>query len=83
MSVVEKCRVGSGPGSTDKEGSTYEQHVRSETPWKADDLLALESQDPALNAKIHVVNDAIDEIGWVNYHWKVRCAPLKSNKTLR
>lgn len=35
------------------------------------DLLALQDFDPALNAKMHIVNNAIDEIGWTNYHWKL------------
>ncbi|KAF8863915.1 MFS general substrate transporter [Acephala macrosclerotiorum] len=35
------------------------------------DILALQDVDPALNAKMHLVNNAIDEIGWTNYHWKL------------
>ncbi|KAI1411214.1 MFS general substrate transporter [Hypoxylon sp. FL1857] len=37
----------------------------------AEEVLALQDLDPALNAKIHLVNNAIDEIGWTNYHWKL------------
>lgn len=36
-----------------------------------EDILALQDLDPALNMKMHLVNNAIDEIGWTNYHWKL------------
>lgn len=35
------------------------------------DLLDLESVDPVLNAKMKLVNDAIDEIGFTGYHAKL------------
>ncbi|KAK6081473.1 membrane transporter (hexose transporter) [Seiridium cupressi] len=35
------------------------------------DILALQDLDPALNMKMHLVNNAIDEIGWTPYHWKL------------
>ncbi|KAF2007380.1 MFS general substrate transporter [Amniculicola lignicola CBS 123094] len=35
------------------------------------DILSLEHTDPVLNAKMHLVNDAIDEIGFTPYHWKL------------
>lgn len=35
------------------------------------DLLSLEHVDPVLNAKMHLVNNAIDEIGFTGYHWKL------------
>ncbi|RYP43201.1 hypothetical protein DL770_011783 [Monosporascus sp. CRB-9-2] len=38
---------------------------------EAEDVLALQDLDPALNMKMHLVNDAINEIGWTNYHWKL------------
>ncbi|KAI0479117.1 MFS general substrate transporter [Xylariaceae sp. FL0804] len=36
-----------------------------------EDILARQDLDPALNAKMHLVNNAIDEIGWTPYHWKL------------
>ncbi|KAK1909275.1 hypothetical protein P3342_011354 [Pyrenophora teres f. teres] len=36
-----------------------------------DDILQLEHTDPILNAKMHLVNNAIDEIGFTGYHWKL------------
>lgn len=36
-----------------------------------EDVLALQDLDPALNLKMHLVNNAIDEIGWTKYHWKL------------
>jgi hypothetical protein len=58
---------------------------------KGEDILALQDLDPALNMKMHLVNNvcrkslsvsgwlkqltmipqAIDEIGWTPYHWKL------------
>jgi hypothetical protein len=35
------------------------------------DILQLESTDPVLNAKMHLVNNAIDEIGFSRYQWKL------------
>jgi len=35
------------------------------------DLLALEHTDPVLNAKMHLINNAIDEIGMTPYQWKL------------
>jgi hypothetical protein len=35
------------------------------------DLLDLESVDPVLNAKMKMVNDAIDEIGFTRYQAKL------------
>ncbi|KAH8670166.1 membrane transporter [Tricladium varicosporioides] len=37
----------------------------------AEDILSMQDVDPALNAKMHLVNNAIDEIGWTPYHWKL------------
>ncbi|KAF2815389.1 MFS general substrate transporter [Mytilinidion resinicola] len=36
-----------------------------------EDILQLEHTDPVLNAKMHLVNDAIDEIGFTTYQWKL------------
>ncbi|KAI1506392.1 MFS general substrate transporter [Biscogniauxia marginata] len=41
------------------------------TRHDGEDILALQDLDPALNAKMHLVNNAIDEIGWTTYHWKL------------
>lgn len=35
------------------------------------DLLQREHTDPVLDAKMHLVNNAIDEIGFTAYHWKL------------
>ncbi|KAF2643048.1 membrane transporter [Massarina eburnea CBS 473.64] len=35
------------------------------------DILQQEHVDPVLTAKIHLVNNAIDEIGFTGYHWKL------------
>ncbi|ROV88773.1 hypothetical protein VPNG_10286 [Cytospora leucostoma] len=36
-----------------------------------EDVLALQDLEPALNMKMHLVNNAIDEVGWTAYHWKL------------
>ncbi|KAG5927524.1 hypothetical protein E4U42_002132 [Claviceps africana] len=36
-----------------------------------EDILALQDLDPALSMKMHLVNNAIDEIGWTPYHLKL------------
>lgn len=36
------------------------------------DILQLESTDPVLNQKLFLVNNAIDEIGFTRYQWKVQ-----------
>lgn len=35
------------------------------------DILGAEHVDLVLNAKMHLVNNAIDEIGFTDYHWKL------------
>lgn len=35
------------------------------------DILGSEDTDPVLNAKMHLVNNAMDEIGLTGYHWKL------------
>ncbi|KAI9845973.1 MAG: hypothetical protein M1837_004379 [Sclerophora amabilis] len=35
------------------------------------EVLATRDMDPALSKKMHLVNNAIDEIGWTGYHWKL------------
>ena len=47
-----------------------DRHSSDESVQKGD-LLSLEHVDPALNAKMHLVNNAIDEIGFTRYQWKL------------
>lgn len=35
------------------------------------DILGAEHVDLVLNAKMHLVNNAVDEIGFTGYHWKL------------
>ncbi|ROT43798.1 hexose transporter [Sodiomyces alkalinus F11] len=37
------------------------------------DLLAGEDENVALVRKMHLLNNAIDQIGWTNFHWKLFC----------
>lgn len=43
------------------------------TSVKKGDILSLEHVDPVLNAKMHLVNDTIDEIGFTTYQMKLFC----------
>lgn len=52
----------------------YETTTRlSEDEYSIDkrDLLGKEHVDPVLNKKMHLVNNAIDEIGMTGYQWKL------------
>jgi MFS family permease len=48
----------------------YERRLSDQDIQKGD-LLSLEDVDPALNAKMHLINNAIDEIGFTNYQVKL------------
>lgn len=54
----------------DLTGQPYETD-NDDGSFKKGDLLSLEHSDPVLNAKMHLVNNAIDEIGFTRYHWKL------------
>ncbi|KAK1754377.1 hypothetical protein QBC47DRAFT_447307 [Echria macrotheca] len=70
----------SRPGTKEKpyEGRSIRGAVESPTPTRVssddshgaggEDILALQDLDPAMNRKMHLVNNAIDEIGWTPYH---------------
>ncbi|KAK5000688.1 Filamentous Growth Regulator [Elasticomyces elasticus] len=47
------------------------QSPRCDLSSEKGDLLGLEHTDPVLNAKMHLVNDAIDEIGFTGYQAKL------------
>ncbi|KAJ4286691.1 Filamentous Growth Regulator [Kalmusia sp. IMI 367209] len=48
-----------------------EQNTDTASSIGKGDILSLEHTDPVLNAKMHLVNDAIDEIGFTPYQWKL------------
>lgn len=50
-----------------------EERQADEVSLQKGDLLSLEHVDPVLNAKMHLVNNAIDEIGMTWYQWKLFC----------
>ncbi|KAL7783848.1 MFS general substrate transporter [Trichoderma ceciliae] len=47
------------------------KYADSSSLRRGEDILALQDLDPALNMKMHLVNNAIDEIGWTGYHMKL------------
>jgi len=54
------------PGLADIEGANNASLYDSD-----EDILGHQGVDVALNKKMHLVNNAIDEIGWTGYHWKL------------
>ncbi|QIW96614.1 hypothetical protein AMS68_002132 [Peltaster fructicola] len=50
---------------------TYDASSDDHSSTRKGDLLNLEGVDPVLNAKMHLVNNAIDEIGFTGYHGKL------------
>jgi hypothetical protein len=50
-----------------------DDETASLTSFGKGDLLSLEHTDPVINAKMHLVNNAIDEIGFTPYHAKLFC----------
>lgn len=58
--------------AVDSQDPVYDDLESSATSSLAKgDLLASEHTDPVLDAKMHLVNNAIDEIGFTPYHWKL------------
>ncbi|XMA17060.1 hypothetical protein WAI453_009851 [Rhynchosporium graminicola] len=57
----------------DEKVALDEQPVTPDTAsyGSAQDILGSQGVDPALDAKMHIVNNAIDEIGWTPYQWKL------------
>lgn len=51
----------------------YEHALSDDVSLGKGDLLSLESLDPVLNAKMHLINNAIDEIGMTGYQWRLFC----------
>ncbi|KAJ5976443.1 MFS transporter [Penicillium waksmanii] len=37
----------------------------------SEEVLVLQGADPAMDKKMHLVNNTLDEIGWTTYHWKL------------
>ena len=69
MAHLDEKKDVSPPGVVDAERGQFSD---DESVHKGD-LLSLEAVDPVLNAKMHLVNNAIDEIGFTPYHWKLFC----------
>jgi MFS family permease len=61
-------KTGEVPPTYDSNRSSDEHEIVSKG-----DLLSQESLDPVLNAKMHLINNAIDEIGMTGYQWKLFC----------
>ncbi|KAK1725536.1 major facilitator superfamily transporter [Colletotrichum acutatum] len=60
--ATQKKTVDSGAPASDIEDTSVSS---------AKDILENEGEDPVLAMKMHLVNDANDEIGWTNFHWKL------------
>ncbi|KAI9740162.1 MAG: hypothetical protein M1834_004740 [Cirrosporium novae-zelandiae] len=63
----------------EKKARIMEDHANVHEPFAAGTMINtstkevfdLSDADPVLAAKMHLVNEAINEIGWTNYHWKL------------
>ncbi|KAB5585631.1 major facilitator superfamily domain-containing protein [Coniochaeta sp. 2T2.1] len=75
MSTQEKPRSQRRDSSSDEEKRSTDNvgdlSSSNASSLKGEDVLALQDLDPAMNMKMHIVNNAIDQIGWTNYHWKL------------
>jgi len=64
----------SPPDKKDLESSAHQQIFDDDvSSLGKSDILSREHLDPVLNAKMHLVNNAIDQIGFTPYHWKLFC----------
>ncbi|KAI7341454.1 MFS general substrate transporter [Hortaea werneckii] len=61
------------PYTTAPATSIPSHDVSDEISLQKGDLLGQESTNPVLNAKMHLVNNAIDEIGMTPYTWRLFC----------
>ncbi|KAH7136716.1 major facilitator superfamily domain-containing protein [Dactylonectria estremocensis] len=70
VSINSKDLEGKGPVPSDLGNTDF---ANAETFVTGRDILDQQDLDPALNLKMHLVNNAIDEIGWTPYHLKLFC----------
>ncbi|RMY25559.1 hypothetical protein D0867_00646 [Hortaea werneckii] len=61
------------PYATAPATSIPSHNASDEISMQKGDILGQESTDPVLNAKMHLVNNAIDEIGMTPYTWRLFC----------
>jgi hypothetical protein len=52
-------------------GQTNASYDDESSSLDKSDVLGAEHVDLVLDAKMHLVNDAISEIGFTGYHWKL------------
>jgi MFS family permease len=69
-SAVDPSRLESKAG-TDPALTAEALRAGDHSSIGGEDVLAMNDLDPALDLKMHLVNNAIDEIGWTNYHLKL------------
>ncbi|KAJ6783628.1 hypothetical protein PWT90_04481 [Aphanocladium album] len=74
MAQPPEYKDGAAADLEKKVASGEDGHISSDeigSVHGGEDILGLQDTDPALNLKMHLVNNAIDEIGWTNYHLKL------------
>ncbi|KAL7935125.1 major facilitator superfamily domain-containing protein [Trichoderma chlorosporum] len=49
----------------------YQQDEKPDFSGGAEEVIGMQELDPALDRKMHLVNNALDQIGWTNYHLKL------------
>ncbi|KAL6867095.1 MFS general substrate transporter [Trichoderma novae-zelandiae] len=49
----------------------FQQDEKPDFSGGAEEVVGMQELDPAMDKKMHLVNNALDEIGWTNYHLKL------------
>ncbi|KAK0748885.1 hypothetical protein B0T18DRAFT_427105 [Schizothecium vesticola] len=77
ISIHHYKHAGSGPRSAytgeegTKERAALDPRFSDESSIEGEDVLRLQNLDPVMNRKMHLVNNALDKIGWTSYHTKL------------
>ncbi|KAJ9502607.1 transporter [Exophiala xenobiotica] len=71
MATKEPLSMADGPFDDKKQGDLEAPMGAVEPGQMNQEILGVLDLDPALNGKMHLVNNALDEIGWTPYHWKL------------
>ncbi|KAM5350553.1 hypothetical protein ACJ41O_007058 [Fusarium nematophilum] len=74
MSSIDHAqKVDAEKGDLDRDNGSYRVASNTAFDGPQQDILGGENINPVLLGKMHLVNDAIDEIGWTNFHLKLFC----------
>ncbi|KAK3386630.1 major facilitator superfamily domain-containing protein [Podospora didyma] len=63
--------LGRDNGGKQMDGYVTDVQSSDSGSLKGEDILGLQDLDPVMNRKMHLVNNAIDQLGWTPYHTKL------------